>query len=309
MRSRSRSRSPPRRRRRRDSEVDDFGRIIRRAEPRDKPRAVAPTEGCRLFVGNLSYDSTVQDVEALFARWGKVVDCHLPADRETGQPRGFGFVTMQSPAEASAAAAAAEVELGGRQLRVDLAGPRGGRKPFEQATRPVWGRPDLEAEPEKDVPDPDAAKPDFGLSGALAKDETTGNVYKGHVLKFTEPDDAAKPRERWRVYVFKDDDVAETLHIHRQSAFLVGRLKDIADILTMHPSCSGQHAVIQFRLRPGDLVLPYVMDLDSTNGTFLNDAKIEAARYVELRHKDVLRFGSSTRDYVLLNSSLGPEGD
>ena len=87
--------------------------------------------------------------------------------------------------------------------------------------------------------DEDAAKPDFGLSGALAKDENTGNVYKGHVLKWTEPDDARKPVDRWRIYEYKNGEQVKILHIHRQSAFLIGRIKDIADILTMHPSCSG----------------------------------------------------------------------
>ena len=77
----------------------------------------------------------------------------------------------------------------------------------------------------------------------------------------------------------------------------------------MHPSCSGQHAVIQFRAkvdvdaatnRETRAVLPYVMDLESTNGTFLNKERVAPARYVELREKDVLTFGHSTREYVLI---------
>ena len=70
-----------------------------------------------------------------------------------------------------------------------------------------------------------------------------------------------------------------------------------------------QHAVVQFRAKV-DLdaatgvetrrVLPYVMDLESTNGTFLNKEKIAPARYVELREKDVLTFGNSSREYVLI---------
>lgn len=251
-------------------------------------------EGKRLFVGNLSYETDAAALKSLFARFGTVVDCHVPQDGD--KSRGFGFVTMSLATEARAAMEADGTEVDGRTIRVDEANDK----------RPVWGRPDLE-DVEPQVPDADAEKPNFGLSGALAKDETTGNVYKGHVLKWTEPDDAARPNARWRIYVFKDDAVTDTLHIHRQSAFLVGRIKAIADILTMHPSCSGQHAVIQFRAKTvrvdGDdvrLVLPYVMDLGSTNGTFLNGSQIEAARYIELRQKDVLRFGSSSRDYVIL---------
>lgn len=47
-------------------------------------------------------------------------------------------------------------------------------------------------------------------------------------------------------------------------------------------------------------VKPYVMDLDSTNKTFLNGAEIEGSRYVELRAKDVLKFGESSKEYVLI---------
>lgn len=46
---------------------------------------------------------------------------------------------------------------------------------------------------------------------------------------------------------------------------------------------------------------PYIMDLGSTNGTFLNGTKVDPNRYVELMEKDVLKFGSSTRDYVVMN--------
>lgn len=46
---------------------------------------------------------------------------------------------------------------------------------------------------------------------------------------------------------------------------------------------------------------PYLIDLGSTNGTFLNGEEISSKRYYELLHKDVLKFGSSSREYVLLN--------
>lgn len=47
-------------------------------------------------------------------------------------------------------------------------------------------------------------------------------------------------------------------------------------------------------------VKPYIMDLGSTNGTFLNDEQVEPSRYYELLHKDVLRFGHSERLYVIV---------
>lgn len=100
-----------------------------------------------------------------------------------------------------------------------------------------------------------------------------------------------------------------TLHVHRKSAFLVGRDKAVADILTEHPSCSKQHAVLQYRMYQRETadgfgfeqeVRPYIMDLNSTNLTFLNGRKIESSRYIELKEKDVLKFGESTREYVLM---------
>ena len=56
--------------------------------------------GTRLYVGNLSFSSTVETVREAFARIGEVTDVHIVTDRATGQSRGFGFVTMGSPAEA-----------------------------------------------------------------------------------------------------------------------------------------------------------------------------------------------------------------
>ncbi|CAN0112402.1 unnamed protein product, partial [Scytosiphon promiscuus] len=150
----------------------------------------------------------------------------------------------------------------------------------------------------------------FGLSGKLAKDQNTGNVYKGVVLKWQEPEEARAPTKKWRLYVFKGEATLATLHIHRQSAYLVGREKRVADIVVDHPSCSKQHAVVQFRLfervdeKEGTTrrsVRPYIMDLDSTNGTLLNGEQIEPARYIEMKEKDVIKFGTSTREYVLLH--------
>ncbi len=150
-------------------------------------------------------------------------------------------------------------------------------------------------------------KPNFGLSGALSKDKG-GNVYKGVLLKFQEPAEARAPNTQWRFYVFKGKSLLETLHISKQSAYLFGRNEDICDIHMAHPSLSGQHAVLQYRALPqketGRLSCqPYIMDLESTNGTFLNEVKIDPARYYQLKKGDVLTFGGSTREYVLLTEN------
>ncbi|KAG8223273.1 hypothetical protein J437_LFUL001550 [Ladona fulva] len=155
-------------------------------------------------------------------------------------------------------------------------------------------------------------KPNFGLSGKLTEDT---NTFNGVVIKYNEPPEARKPRRRWRLYVFKGEENLPTLYLHRQSCFLIGRDRKVVDIPVDHPSCSKQHAAFQFRLVPyqrpdgtmGKRVRPYIIDLESANGTFVNNNQIEAKKYVELLERDVLKFGFSSREYVLLHEQSKEE--
>ncbi|KAF5727969.1 FHA domain-containing protein DDL isoform X1 [Tripterygium wilfordii] len=152
-------------------------------------------------------------------------------------------------------------------------------------------------------------QPSFELSGKLAAET---NRVRGITLLFTEPPEARKPDTRWRLYVFKGGEVLnEPLYIHRQSCYLFGRERRVADIPTDHPSCSKQHAVIQFRQvekeQPDGTLTkqarPYIMDLGSTNKTFINGSPVEPQRYYELFEKDTIKFGNSSREYVLLHEN------
>jgi len=79
----------------------------------------------KLFVGNLSFNVTENDLQDAFAAHGTVVETNLMMDRDTGRPRGFAFVTMGSPEEAQKAIDALNgKELDGRALTVNLARPR-----------------------------------------------------------------------------------------------------------------------------------------------------------------------------------------
>ena len=79
----------------------------------------------KLFVGNLSFNITENDLQDAFAAHGTVVEANLMMDRATGRPRGFAFVTMGSPEEAQKAIDALNgKELGGRALTVNIARPR-----------------------------------------------------------------------------------------------------------------------------------------------------------------------------------------
>src|SRR5437879_2727008 len=79
----------------------------------------------KLFVGNLSFNTTENDLQDTFAAHGTVVEANLMTDRETGRPRGFAFVTMGSPEEAQKAIDALNgANLDGRSLTVNEARPR-----------------------------------------------------------------------------------------------------------------------------------------------------------------------------------------
>lgn len=79
----------------------------------------------KLFVGNLSFDTTENDLQDAFAAHGNVVQVDIPQDRMTNKPRGFGFVTMSSKQEADAAVNALNgADLHGRALTVNEARPR-----------------------------------------------------------------------------------------------------------------------------------------------------------------------------------------
>ena len=78
-----------------------------------------------IYVGNLSYSITEKQLEELFAEFGEVTSARLITDRDTGRPKGFGFVEMADKAAAESAISALDGrEVGGRDLRVNEATPR-----------------------------------------------------------------------------------------------------------------------------------------------------------------------------------------
>jgi len=79
----------------------------------------------KIFVGNLSFNTTENDLQDAFAAHGTVTEANLMMDRATGRPRGFGFITMSSPEEAQKAIAALNgATIDGRNLTVNEARPR-----------------------------------------------------------------------------------------------------------------------------------------------------------------------------------------
>ena len=95
----------------------------------------------KLFVGNLSFNTTENDLQDAFAAHGTVLEANLMMDRTSGRPRGFGFVTMSSDEEAQNALNAMNgANMDGRNLTVNVARPReersgGGGRPRQNSAR------------------------------------------------------------------------------------------------------------------------------------------------------------------------------
>ena len=134
----------------------------------------------------------------------------------------------------------------------------------------------------------------------------SGNLYKGvktkdgRRLDYVEPSDAAAPTETWRMYPYKGDQEVDVPVVMTRAFTLFGRVAANVDVVLRHRSVEPQHAVVQFRTF-GERVLPYVIDLGSKEGTWLNKQRVAPKTYVELRHGDVVWFGRSSTDYLVLN--------
>ncbi|KAI9643717.1 hypothetical protein NHQ30_008340 [Ciborinia camelliae] len=163
-----------------------------------------------------------------------------------------------------------------------------------------------------DEPILEKEKPNLGHTGVLAAASNTITQADGNsiVLKYHEPPEACKPpaRDDWKLFVFKGAEIIETIDLSTRSCWLIGRELAVVDLAAEHPSISKQHAAIQFKATEktnefGDKirkVKPYLIDLDSANGTMMNKDPVDKSRYFELMDKDMIQFGHSTREYVLM---------
>ncbi|KAL0484986.1 FHA domain-containing protein [Acrasis kona] len=206
----------------------------------------------------------------------------------------------------------------------DRRGGRGGGS----GRKEVWGNPEQEARDQDKTKGEDIIKelPNFEPSGKLAE-QSLKMENTGVVLKWTEPVEARPPPSKpvWRVYISKDgQDVTDQKNpvLLNKVSFRFGRDRNAVDIPTDHPSCSKQHAAIVFRsvlANPNDkrilaynqvadlTIKPYLIDFASTNGTFLNGARVDDSRYYQIKQFDLVRFGNSTREYMFLNDEASEE--
>lgn len=181
-----------------------------------------------------------------------------------------------------------------------------------QRSGPLPSQEDSWAVTKGEEPEKPKEKPNYGNSGRLAAASNSVAQADGTTitLKYHEPPEARKPspRDQWKLFVFKGADIVDEVDLGARSCWLVGREASVVDLLAEHPSLSKQHAVVQFRYTEkrdefGDRkgrVKPYLIDLESANGTRLNGDRVPESRYLELRDKDMVQFGHSSREYVLM---------
>lgn len=125
-------------------------------------------------------------------------------------------------------------------------------------------------------------------------------------VPYTTPAWSGPPRHPFFLEVLKDGAIIDQFNINEKGAYIFGRV-ELCDFILEHPTVSRFHAVIQFNTDG----TAYIYDLGSTHGTFINKNQVTKRVYVELHVGDVVRFGLSTRLYILQgpNDLMPPEAD
>ncbi|XP_061116872.1 kanadaptin [Conger conger] len=137
-----------------------------------------------------------------------------------------------------------------------------------------------------------------------------GNFKPGPPLAYSEPPWGGVSEIRYSLEILKNGAIVDTVPLTQSSYFVVGRLP-LCDVSLEHPSISRYHSVLQYRLFPGEEGVVgeesgfYAFDLGSTHGTFVNKNKIPPKTYIRIRVGHMLKFGGSTRLFIL----QGPESD
>ena len=168
------------------------------------------------------------------------------------------------------------------------------------------------AKPSSPVTVANPKKASYGLSGLLSNDVSAVESRSSR-LSYAPPKDRIMPTVKYRMYVYKDSKEVEVLYLHRKDYYVFGR-GEHCDVKVTHGSVSSEHAALQYRqvdysgkkaeYKGMKVCKPYLISLNSTNGTSLNGDKLEEGRYVEMRDGDVIKLGESTREYVFMRERL-----
>lgn len=109
-----------------ESDIDGRTVYVAKAKPRGEQEKIEKT---KLYIGNISFDTTVEDLENAFGEFGPVSNVYVPTDRETGEPRGFAFLAMSKEDAATAIEKMNGSDFNGRQVEVSESLPRGSKAP------------------------------------------------------------------------------------------------------------------------------------------------------------------------------------
>lgn len=111
-----------------------LGRIIYSNEsvPKGQPLRKRAAATNKLYVSNISFETTKEDLTSHFGQWGDVLDVYIPLDRHTGDPRGFSFVTLAKEGAEKALEEGNGSELNGRTLSVSVPLPKGQKSPRQE---------------------------------------------------------------------------------------------------------------------------------------------------------------------------------
>jgi len=117
-----------------EAEINGRKVYVNKAKP--KGETVKKDPITKLYIGNISFQCTNEELTDYFAQWGQVKDCYMPTDRQTGAPRGFAFVSMNPDDANKAIEDANGVEFGGRVIEVNVSLPKG-EKAERKEKKPV----------------------------------------------------------------------------------------------------------------------------------------------------------------------------
>lgn len=124
-----------------ETDVDGRTVYVAKAKPRSEKKAGDRVNddslNKKLYVGNISYDTTREDLMEFFSEYGSVLDVYVPVDRESGLPRGFAFVTMANDNADKAIENASGTSLQGRTIEVKESLPKGTKAPAREKREPT----------------------------------------------------------------------------------------------------------------------------------------------------------------------------
>ena len=129
------------------------------------------------------------------------------------------------------------------------------------------------------------------------RDEPSGGADDDEDDNSNEGSGTGKRRKVWRVTVVKSGKTLSQMALKSGTVLRIGR-DPSCDIVTEHPSCSSRHAKVTVEEGKS----PILVDMGSTNGTFLNGKRVPVGTHVPLYNGAVVRFASSTRDYIFMEN-------